>query len=86
VICKSASEAEVMLAATVNSGHNFRQFFFPYVTLNGVHTFRCWAPFQIILVVNIGSSKEHFVSVWLSVLFGIIADQHLPVLDLFVHK
>jgi hypothetical protein len=63
MICKSASEAEAVFAATMNSGRNYCQLSLLDATLDGIYTFRCWTPFQVVLVIDVGSSKKHLVPI-----------------------
>lgn len=86
MICERASKAEAMLATTVNGGHHSGQLFLLNIALNSVHTFRCWTPFQIILVVNVGSGKEYFISAAMSASFRINSREDAPVLDLVLHQ
>ncbi len=86
MICESASEAEAMLAMTMDSRHNFGQLSFLYAALNSIYTFRCWTPFEVILVVNVGSSQKYFVSVAMSAMFSMKSLKCSPILNLIVHK
>jgi hypothetical protein len=59
----SASEAEAVFAVTMNGGRNYCQLSLLDATLDGIYTFRCWTPFQAVLVIDVGSSKEHLVPI-----------------------
>lgn len=63
MVIERASKTEAVLAIAVHSGHDVVQISLFDTTINGEHALWGWAPFQILLVVHIGSCEEYVISV-----------------------
>ena len=55
MVVKCATKAEMMLAATLYGGYNATEVALLDRTINSVFTVGSWAPFEIFLIIDIGS-------------------------------
>ena len=62
MIIKGASKTEAMFTCTYHGRYYFAKVLLLDAAVNGIFTIRCRAPFKMLLVVNICSSKENSIS------------------------
>ena len=62
MVVESTSKAKSMLASTCDCRNDFEEIFLPHATIDGILTIWCWAPFEVVLVIDISSCEEYQVS------------------------
>ena len=62
MIIQRTAETEAMVANTIDGRHDTSQVSLFDRALNGILTIWCWAPFQVLPIINIGTSEQDVVA------------------------